>query len=227
MCPSQAALRVGQGFAQDLPHRPVGALLGTWLSAMSKSGCWEHVILPVGASSHAVAVCKTSSLTPGCLWELRQFYEALFRRPLNKWLCGHGRRDQLKRLGGGSGDHMVAKLARIICPSLRPVIQLGQKQAAQAKDRASPGAASASHATLGEGAFQETMVSLGWLLPFLLLGTVNKQSNASKRIALLLLDAMITVAMPDTVVFTWPHHGEVTVQLGQARAPSTQAERAV
>lgn len=125
----------------------------------------EHVSITGVNLSIAVAVSKTTAVTTGCLWELRPFYYHLFQRPLHKWLCGHGRGQGMESKGGAQ---QVETLAEYICPSLRPCLVLGARQR-EARQIKRSSAIPCIDRWIGiKEVYQETMVSVGWLLPFLL-----------------------------------------------------------
>lgn len=196
---------------------------------MAVPGRWEHVQITGPAFSAVVAVATQSlAAGEGCLWELRPFYYHLCKRPLHKWLAGHGRQDDHRRLGGGVGAQAVLAAAERICPALRPCLALSQRQqdarshrrdsaptAGLPTDRPAPARAALDGAAVScRETFPETMVSLGWLLPFLLHFAVASVKATVQQAALNTLQTFVGVLSNPFSILA--DGGDVPVQNGEA-----------
>jgi len=197
---------------------------------MALKGLWEHVEITGVGFNAIVAVATTPTLVDGiihCLWELRPFYYHLLRRSLNKWLTGTGRRDFSNRLGGGRGCAAVLEVAARICPALRPFIVPSRRQqdalAAIAKVTGMEDAHAASAPARGMEkttvSYQETMVSLGWLLPFLLHFSMVRVKVETKKAALDVLQILVLTVGTSLRKITMGDGSNVRIRDGMA-APS-------
>lgn len=115
----------------------------------------------------------------GCLWELRRFYYYIMRRPLHKWLSGHGRQR--------GGNAIVQPIAQVLLYGVPAVLVLSSKTNGHSKQ---PGCVR-DRAAFG---FQEHMVSSGWLLAFVLSFANIRVLNKHKSIALSLFEDILATA---------------------------------
>ena len=148
---------------------------------------WHHVSFtgpgkfngtPVGVAANN---CNLEPPLFGCLWEFRRFYYAVFGRDLSKWLLGHG------RTGQDAGRDIVQRAAQVLVPGVPAVLVRSCKAQTHSKNPKDIGAKAAV-------AFQEHVVSSGWLLAITLSFASSHGQHKHKQKAFSLWEDVVATA---------------------------------